>query len=370
VYAVAGTAALGLVQRAREGARVPRGTLTGRAAAALGDSAAFAMPGAPPDVRPVMPRADAESTAVALGYRLAPSYQDPGAAYYQERPTERRRVCGRSYYVRSVAALPPDSIAASSVTSDIVRTWGPAWVVPVCDDAGFVRTTALVADAPTRLRVVLGDQPGDVPELVFPRDEYGHVGSVDPWRFRDWERGIALSPETAVAVAVARLARTGARVTEAPEAFTVVVPPRRPAKHWTDHQSVSQPHACPRWRLTLDRAVTLRGLASDQVVRTRTVYVARSDNQCMGTPTVQIPRPVQPAVLPVMYGVRPGLPRSLVLPPVDGRPARVPDPEIRWTALRVTEPVWFEGARLSPEGSRGENRTPDSSDGPERAARR
>src|SRR5688500_15746949 len=75
VYVVAGTAALGLVQRAREGARVPSRTVTGRAAAALGDSAAFAMSSAPPGVRPVLPRADAESAAVALAYRLAPSYQ-------------------------------------------------------------------------------------------------------------------------------------------------------------------------------------------------------------------------------------------------------------------------------------------------------
>jgi hypothetical protein len=305
------------------------------------------MSSAPPGVRSVMPRADAESAAVALGYRYAPSYQVLGVDHYQRRPTERRRVCGRSYYVRSVVALPPDSVAASSVTSDIVRTWGPAWVVPVCDDAGFARTTALVADAPTRLRVLQGDQPGDVPELVYPRDSYGHVARGDFEQFRDWERGIALSPETAVAVAAARLAGTGARVTEVPQAFNVVLPPEGPSRHGTEHQSASQPHSCPRWRLTLDRAVTLRGNASDQVVRTRTIYVARGDNGCVGTPTLQIPRPVQPATLPFMYGVQPGLPRYFVLPPVDGRPAKVPIPEIRWTALRVTEPVWFEEARLS-----------------------
>jgi hypothetical protein len=187
----------------------------------------------------------------------------------------------------------------------------------------------------------------DVPELVYPRDDYGHVGRGDVKQFRDWERGIALSPETAVAVAAARLAGTGAHVTEVPEAFKVVAPQLRPPGHGTEHRSASQTHSCPRWRLTLDRAVTLLGTASDQVVRTRTVYVARGDNGCVGPSTLQIPRPVQPATLPFMYGVQPGLPRNFVLPPVDGRPARVPFPEIRWTALRVTEPVWFEEGRLA-----------------------
>ncbi|MFN2563495.1 MAG: hypothetical protein ABR499_00620 [Gemmatimonadaceae bacterium] len=351
LYALAGAAVLGLLERAQEGARVRSKMVTGRAAAAAGDSGAFAMPGPPPGVRPVVPRADAESAAVALGYRYAPSYRVLGAGHYEERPAERRSVCGRSYYVRSVVALPPDSVTASSVTNDIVATWGPAWVVPVCDDAGFARTTAIVADAPTRLRVLLGDQPGDVPVLVYPRDSYGHVGRGDFPHSRDWERGIALSPETAVAVAVARLAGTGARVTEVPEAFKVVVRSLTPPKHSTEQQSAIQPHSCPRWRLTLDRAVTLRGTASDQIVRTRTVYVARGDNGCAGAPALQIPRPVQPGTLPFMYGVLPGLRRDFVLPPADVRPAKVAGAEIRWTALRVTEPIWFEGARLAPDGA-------------------
>jgi hypothetical protein len=344
VYAVAGAAALGLAQRAREGARVPRGTVTGRAAAALGDGAVFAMSSPPPGVRPVIALADAESAAVAMGYRMAPSYQVLGVAHYKTRPTERRHLCGRSYYVRPVVAL-PDSVEVPSVTSDIVMTWGPAWVVPVCDDAGTARTTALVADAPTRTRVVLGDQPGDVPELVYPRDGYGHIGAVHPSASRGWERGIALTPETAVAVAAAQLAGMGARVTEVPEAFMFVLPPRGPEQRSSMRQTSTQP-GCPRWRLTLDRAVTLRGKASGQVVRTRTVYVARGDNGCEGAAALQIPRPAQPTTLPFMYGAHVGVPDP-VAPrrgplPFDFRPM-----EIRWTALRVTEPVWFEEAGLS-----------------------
>ena len=346
LYAVAVTAALGLVLQARGGARVSLEAVAGRAAAAVGDSGVFAMSAPPRGVRPVMLRADAESAAVAMAYRWAPSYQDTSVPYYQERPTERRRLCGQSYYVRPVIALPDSHVVRSAVTTNFVMTWGPAWVVPACDAAGFPRTTTLVADAPTRLRVVLGDHPDDVPELVFPTDEPAHIGIVDPWRFRDWERGIALSPEAAVMVAATELAAAGARVAEVPEAFVVVIPPDVAPGRAAVPLTGVQPQACPRWRITLDRAVVLRGLTSNQIVRTHTVYVARGDVGCDGAPTLQIPRPEQPATLPFMYGVRPGWPRDTVLVPVNGRPVRLPDPETRWAALRVTEPVWFEEARL------------------------
>lgn len=346
LYVVAGTAALGLVLQARGGARVPLETVTGRAAAAVGDSGAFAMSAPPPGVRPVMLLADAESAAVAMAYFWAPSYQDTSVPYYQTRPTERRRLCGRSYYVRPVVALPDSHVVHSAVTTDFVITWGPAWVIPACDAAGFPRRTTLVADAPTGLRVLLGDHPDDVPELVFPMSEPPRIGSVDPWLFRGWERGIALSPETAVTVAATELAAAGARIADVPEAFVVVIPPDVAPKQAAIPQTPVQPQACPRWRLMLDRAVVLRGLTSNQVVRTRTVYVARGDSGCDGPPTLQIPRPAQPATLPFMYGVRPGWPRDTVLMPVNGRPVRPPDLQERWAALRVTEPVWFEEARL------------------------
>lgn len=351
-YAVAGVAALGLAQREREGTGVQPGTVTGRAAVDLGNGAAFTLRAPPPGVRPVVPRADAESTAVAFAYGLGPSIQVARGQHVEDRPTERRRLCGRSYYVRPVVAL-PDPAAVPAVTADLTTAWGPTWVVPVCDGAGVARTTVLMADAPTRLRVVLGDAPDAVPELVYPVGSAAHgathVGAVDPGRFRDWEGGLALSPERAVTVAVAALAGTGARVAEVPEAFQLVVTPQAPQTP-AMRQAIGNVQACPRWRLTLDRAVALRGITSGQVVRTRTVYVTRGDGGCDGAPALQVSRPVQPTTLPFLYGVAPSGPVAGA-PARDGRSADPGPPELRWTALRVTEPVWFEGARLAPVGS-------------------
>jgi hypothetical protein len=252
--------------------------------------------------------------------------------------------------VRSVVATPDSADIAQDATSDLISTWGPRWVSPVCDEAGFARRTVMMADAPTRLRVVVSDEPGDVPQLVYPDSGAVHIDAVDPWwPFKDWDKGIALSPEEAVAVAATRLEPSMARVSEVPEAFTVVVPPggrRGPPGSPVFHQSMSQPHACPRWRLTLDRVVTLRGLASGQVVTTRTVYVARGDNGCGGTPTLQIPRPTQPVTLPFSFGVRRG--SITIRSPQRGlRPSDLPPIEFRVVALRVIEPVWFEEARLA-----------------------
>jgi hypothetical protein len=257
-----------------------------------------------------------------------------GLPYYKEHPTERRHFCGRTYYVRPLVAL-PDSADMPSVTNSPVMMWGPAWVVPVCNDAGFVKTSVLLSDTPMKLRVVQGDQPGDVPELVFPDSTFPHITGWDARPFPDWERGIGMTPESAVAVAVTWLAGTGARVSEVPEAFMLVVPPL-PSPAMT-HLTMIPTHLCSRWRLMLDRAVALRGVTSGQLVRTRTVYVTAGESGCGGAATLQIPRPTQPATLPFQYGVR-----HLT----SGGPGGPAPPEMRSIALRVTEPIWFEEARI------------------------
>lgn len=343
VYVVAGVAAYGLVRRSRMIARAPRETVTGRAAEAVGDSGIFATPIVPSRVLPVIPHADAESAAVAMSYWFAPSYQVMGVPYYKVRPTERRHFCGRTYYVLPLVAL-PDSADVPSVTSSPVGMWGPAWVIPVCNDAGFVQTSVLLADAPMQLRVIQGDQPGDVPELVFPDRTFPHINGLNARYFPNWERGIGMTPESAVAEAVARLAGTGARVSEVPEAFMLVVP-HEPTHAMID-QTWIQSQLCPRWRLTLDRAVPLRGMASGQLVRTRTVYIVAGATACGGAATLQIPRPKQPATLPFGYGVRPASSRDTDQPSRGGRPAAPRPLEMRSTALRVTQPIWFEEARV------------------------
>ncbi|MFN2567545.1 MAG: hypothetical protein ABR499_21325 [Gemmatimonadaceae bacterium] len=342
LISVAGAAGLGIVQRIRTGPRVPRALVTGRAAAALGDSGAFAMSAAPPSVRPALPLADAESAAVAYAYRFAPTRKVFRAREIVERPSERRSVCGRSYYVRSVVVV-PDSVAKIARTTNMVSQWGPAWVVPVCDDFGRALTTVAAGDAPSRLRVVLGDQPGDVPELVFPRNGRWHVSPIPRQLTHGWERGIALLPEAAVMAAAAQLSGTGARVAEVPVAYQIVLSPRELGVGSVAQRPYSQTPACPRWRLTLDRVVTLRGVTSGRIVDTRTVYVARAGSGCSGVPLLQIPQPRQPPTLASWYGVADGPPNP---EPLRGACLTVPPPsDTRCTELRVREPVWFEEAR-------------------------
>ncbi|MEO7858248.1 MAG: hypothetical protein ABIU76_14725, partial [Gemmatimonadaceae bacterium] len=350
--AVVGLLALGDARHAREGVRVPRAVVTGPAAAAIGDSGIFSLPSAPAGVRPIIARADAESAAVAFAYGWeAPSrwvmpektnLPHVRPAHVEIRPTERRHICDRSYYVRPVVAL-PDTLVVQSVTSSVISIWGPAWVVPVCDDAGTARATVLITDAPMALQVVLGHQPGSVPELVFPPGTFPHIGMVNPGQYGDHDRGVTLSPERAVTVATTQLAASGARVVEVPEAFAIVLSTPGPSPGTT--QASPQGRGCPRWRLVLDREVTLRGLMSGQLVHTRTVYVSRDKGGCGGAVALEVPRAEQPTTLPFSYGVQSSASDSTVRTR-DGRSAAAPMVEFRWTALRVTAPIWYEGARL------------------------
>ena len=235
LVSVAGAAGLGIIQRIRMGPRVPSALGTGRAAAALGDSGAFAMSVAPAGVRPALALADAESAAVAFAYWFAPTQKVFRPREIVERPSERRSVCGRSYYVRSVVAVPP-------------------------------------------------------------------------------------------------------------VAYRIVVPPLELRAGSMARPPFGQGPACPRWRLVLDRLVTLRGVTSGRIVDTRTAYVARADVGCGGVPLLQIPRATQPPTLASWYGVADGTPNP---EPLRGACLAVQPPsDTRCTELRVTEPVWFEEARL------------------------
>jgi hypothetical protein len=337
---ISGVSALACAQRAPTVARVPKGSVIGRAAAAVGDSGVFASPVLPRGVRPLIPRADAESAAVAMGYWAVPSVQDGSVPYYHVIPTERRRFCGRSYYVRPVVAM-PDTIVVRSNSGNDWMMWAPTWVVPICDDKGVVRTSVELTDVPPGLRVIQGPGPRDVPELVPDSGTFPHIGQWRAGQIGDWESGIGMTPETAVAVGAALLRQTGARVSEVPEAFTIVrlldsqPPVVRSPRVFADLA------ICPRWRLTLDRAVPLRRVTSGEVVRAQIVYVTRSESGCRGAPLLQVPTPTQPATVPFMYDAsRPAPAGSRYLGPHAA--------EWRWTELRVLEPLWFEEARVEP----------------------
>ena len=318
-------------------ARVPRGSVTGRAATAVGDSGIFVSPVHPYDVRPVIPHADAESAAVAMGYREAPSVQDLSVPYYHNIPTERRRFCGRSYYVRPVLAMPDTTVVRSTTLNDWMM-WAPTWVMSICDDQGLSRSSVYLTDVPPGLRVRQGPGPRDVPELVPDSGTFPHIGHSPSEKRAHWDEDIGLTPESAVKAVAALLEKTGAHVADVPAAFMTVSlldpqpPVIRTPRIWGDLPM------CPHWRLTLDRPVTLRGTVSARVARTRTVYVARG-KRCRGAPLMQIPAPAQPTAVPFMYVVS-HLARS-------GSPSvKPPDPELRWTTLRPVEPLWFEDARL------------------------
>jgi hypothetical protein len=323
-------------------ARVLRGSVNGRAAAAVGDSGIFASPVLPRGASPVIPPTDAESAAVAMGYRDAPSFQDLTVPYYHLIPTERRRFCGRAYYVRPVMTM-PDTIVVRSITGNDWMTWAPTWVVPICDDKGIVRTSVQLTDLRQGFRVIQGPGPRDVPELVPDSGTFPHIAQSRAKEMGDWERGIGMTPETAVGTIAELLRTTGARVAEVPEAFMMVrrFPPSPPLIR---HPRILGGLAdCPRWRLTLDRPVSLRGATTGRVVRTQTVYVTRARSGCRGAPVMQIPTPAQPTTVPYMYDANANRPL-----PRNSRDLLRRRPDFRWTELRVLEPLWFEEARLEP----------------------
>ena len=270
-----------------------------------------------------------------MGYWEAPSIQDVTVPYPHDIPTEQRHFCGRSYYVRPVVAMPDTTVVRSQTSNDWMM-WAPTWVVPICDTNGVVRSSVELADVPPGLRVIQGANPHDVPELVPDSGTFPHIGQWPAAHMEEWERGIGMSPETAIATANALLRTTGVHVAEVPEAFTMVRMLEPPA--------VGPPRIfgdlaiCPRWRLTLDRPVVLRGAGSGQEVRTQTVWVTRSLNGCQGVPLLQIPKSLQPSTVPFLYDAsRP--------PPPGRRLTGPPARDFRWTALRVVEPIWFEEAR-------------------------
>lgn len=320
-------------------ARVPPGSVSGRAAIATGDSGIFASPVLPRGVRPVIPHADAESAAVAMGYWQAPSIQDHTVPYYHVVPTERRHFCGRSYYVRPVVAMPDTTIVHSTTGNDWMM-WAPTWVMPICDDKGTVRSSVEFSDLPTGLHVIQGPGPRDVPELVPDSATFPHISQWSSTVMSDWERGIGMTPETAVAVVAEFLGKTGARIAEVPEAFMKVrlLDPSPPA--FARSRIVGEVAVCPRWRITLDQPVALRGSSSGRVVRTLTVYVnRRGKGDCDGDPVLEIPKREQPTTIPFVYFTS-WPPQGAV------RVTSPPTGETTWTTLRVVEPLWFEEARL------------------------
>lgn len=337
--ATAGITPLGCARRAMRVA-VPRGSVTGWAATAVGDSGIFASPVLPPGIHPAIPHSDAESAAVAMGYWDAHGFQDRSSPDYHIIRTEHRRFCGRSYYVRPVVAMPDTNAVRSNTLNDWMM-WTPTWVMPICDAKGLVRTSVEFSDVRQGLRVIQGPGPRDVPDLVPDSGTFPHISYLRPREMRELEDGIGMTPETAVAVAVGLLGKTGARVAEVPEAFTIVrlldaAPPSIPSRRVFADLAV-----CPRWRLILNRPVMLRGIASGQVLRTQTVYVTRGTGSCRGAPQLQIPMRTQPATVPFMYNAS--------LPPgAASRYLGPPAADFRRVELRVLAPIWFEEARLVP----------------------
>lgn len=259
---------------------VPRGSVTGQAAAAVGDSGIFAPPTLPraapgrschsQNTSASVPRAHRGTMVFRdrrLGYPTVP--YEPGIRR-DRAPRMRTRVlsspnagdagCER----REDHEYEPSDNVAAAVGNSRMRRFGPR------------ARLGLLAGRPTRGAGHPGPGPTDVPELEADLETAPHIGRDARFSSADWERGIKPTPETAVATVAAVLGPTGARVAEVPAAFAggekfgpedVFEHPG--PKRTLFIQLVAQPLS-RRWRLTLDRAVTLHGTASRQVVRTRT----------------------------------------------------------------------------------------------------
>jgi hypothetical protein len=129
----------------------------------------------------------------------------------------------------------------------------------------------------------------------------------------------------------------------------MVVPPNALKRAPGDSQAIVPNAQCSRWRLTLDRPLTLRGLVTHQVVRTSTVYVARGESGCQGNPVLEVPKASQPTTLSLMYMIpHPG---SNSLPPRHPRrPTELSGFDPAWTTVRVVQPIWFEPTRTLARG--------------------
>ena len=176
--------------RRDEGARF-RGSVSGQAAAAIADSGIFASPVEPFGVGHFIAHADAESAAVAMGYWEAPSVQDLTVPYDHNVPTERRRFCGRSFYVRPVLAMPDTTVVRPGAGNDWMM-WAPTWVMTVCDDQGLLRSSVYLTDLPPGLRVRQGPGTHDVPELVPDSGTFPHIGQLRSEKGTHWENAIGL----------------------------------------------------------------------------------------------------------------------------------------------------------------------------------
>jgi hypothetical protein len=179
------------------------------------------------------------------------------------------------HYVRpQLGALPVDSLPDDLAVTPL-RKFGPQWLLPLCGDDAEPQMTVQVALRANLVRFRSGQLVEPEPYLLSAFSPQGV-----PWQ---WPDALPLSAERAARFAYDQ---TGARIARVPELFL---------RGDTDSQGTYDLQAgaarnCSRWRIVLDREVSMQRGVGSPVRSTTEVYVATIS--CSGsdiTPTLQLP---------------------------------------------------------------------------------
>lgn len=283
---LAGSLAAALIGCSDDGPAAPppepdmRGLVTAEVAATIDGTGHFVLryPPPPPLGPRERPRQDLLALAAAFGPWAARGIGFERIAEMRGAPIDLAalRPCGRAVYIATPFALP------DGAPTWVHRSLGPQWIFPLCESATAPPAVTLIVAANTTTQLIDG-WPIDPPDSSgAPYMPIGvRLGESAPW----------MSAERAAA-AVYRA--TGARIARVPEAAGT-----------TDY--VTEEATCYYWKLTVDRPVRVRGLASGTVseVTDFFVFVVR----CMLVPEppsgVLVATPTQPAFIRQLTAVHP-----------------------------------------------------------------
>lgn len=221
-------------------------------------------------------------------------------------------LCGERYFAAAqVEFTEPDTLGRKDYEL-LKRTFGPQWLVPLCNDRLVPEVVVQVAVDANPIRI--GDKGPD------PLEE--HAKLITAWVARglpDYAMtALPVTPERAVTFAWDSL---GVRISEVPQ--LVVRGSSVPGgEQFAFHVPAGFAVYCHRWRLELEREVQLRGRTTGTTAGTREVWVSTKD--CEG------------------IDARPVLTRPLALQPA---PSWVQRGAVR-VPVRFTSPVYFENAEL------------------------
>jgi hypothetical protein len=194
-------------------------------------------------------------------------------------------VCRSAYLVHSqLASTVADSLAGALRVFQ--RSYGPQWLVPMCGTKDDPQMTVQIAVNENDIRFANGE----------PIQPYSLITTA--WYARgvplNWPDPLPLSAERAVRFVWETF---GVRVTDVPQLFFRGDLSANGLYLW---YQIGSARYCNRWRVELENDVTLRGVASQQQVTTRVLWIASvSCSNRDVDPVVQLPLANQPDVVTV-----------------------------------------------------------------------